>query len=373
MQSGNACFKHHRVIVKVETDEGISGAGEAPGLPGSVFETNLTIHKQIIPQTIGMDPFDLEGLLCRIRAVTPYAPHSHVNPALSAVEMALWDIIGKVCGQPLYKLMGGKVRHEVPVANYIYMYAVDNVRQMAHEADEHFQAGFRSFKLKIGRDPEEALEIVRAVREAVGPESKIRLDPNQAWSASYAVRMIRKLEQFQLEFVEQPVPRWDVGGLSEVRRKVDTPVCACELAWDHKDIFEIIRNRAADIINVDIHRAGGLSECKKQIHAAQVAGLPCGLHTSGSLGPGTAAALHLTASSVNMPLAIELIYDWFADDVIKNPFQMTAAMQVPELPGLGVELDEEKLKNYEVKEIAAGWTVRSVPVEIPSPPPRFWL
>ncbi|MFC1461797.1 mandelate racemase/muconate lactonizing enzyme family protein, partial [Verrucomicrobiota bacterium] len=226
---------------------------------------------------------------------------------------------------------------------------------------------------KIGRDPEEDMEIVRAVREAVGPKANIRIDPNQAWSSSYAVRMIRKLEEYRLEFVEQPVPRWDVEGLCAVRGKVDTPICACELAWDHKDIFEIIRNRAADIINVDIHRAGGILECKKQIHAAQIAGLPCGLHTSGSFGPGTAAALHLAASSVNMPLAIELIYDWFADDIITSPFQMTPTMKVPESPGLGVELDEEKLKRYMEKEITEGWTTRSTPVEIPIPPPRFWL
>ena len=205
--------KHHRVIVMLETDEGITGAGEAPGLPGSVFETELTIKQQIIPKIIGMDPFDLEALLCRVRAVTPYAPHSHVNPALSGVEIALWDIIGKATDQPLYKLLGGLARERIPIANYIYMYAAENVQKMAAEAQAHHQAGFRSFKLKIGRDPHEDLEILRAVCEAVGPESSIRIDPNQAWSASRAVRMIRKLQQYDLEFVEQPVPRWDIAGL----------------------------------------------------------------------------------------------------------------------------------------------------------------
>ena len=160
--------------------------------------------------------------------------------------------------------------------------------------------------------------------------------------------------------------------MKEVRGKVDVPICSCELAWDHKDVFEIIKHRIADIVNVDMHRAGGILECKKQLHAAQVAGLPCGLHTSGGFGPSTAAGLHIVASTPNMPLAIELIYDWFADDVITEPFVMTSSMNAPQTPGLGIDLDMGKLERYSVRDIEGGWTKSSVPIDIPVPPPRFW-
>lgn len=367
-------FKHHRVIVMVETDEGMTGAGEAPGIPGNVFETELVINTQIAPKIMNMDPFDIEPLISKIRAVTPYAPHSHINPALSGVEIALWDIIGKILKVPVYKLLGGAVRKEIPMANYIYMYSINNVKRMAEEAGRHYAAGYRNFKVKIGRDPKEDVQIVKAVREAIGPKSNLRVDPNQAWSSSYAVKMIKKLERFNLEFIEQPVPRWDTEGIKEVKSKVEVPICACELAWDHKDIFEIIRNRIADIINLDVHRCGGILECKKLAHAAEVAGFPCGLHTGGSLGPSTAAGLHIAASTSNIPLALDQIYDWFADDVIVKPFKMSALMKVPDGAGLGIELDLQKLEKYTVKKIKEGWVEReSVPIEIPFPPPRFWI
>jgi len=337
------------LIVRVETDEGAIGIGEAPvdiGFFGQTLEeVQAAIEDYLGPQIVGSDPFDREHLMHRIDV-------RGNSCAKSGIDLALHDLMGRALGVPVSDLIGGSHKERIPVAIEI---AGGPAEAMAEECLAFMDRGVRAFKPKIGGYPDADAERLRVIREAVGPDVSIRADANQGYTPKEAIHLCRLAEKHgvSLELLEQPVPAWDLQGMAHVRRSVDTLIEADESCFTIHDAMQIIRHEASDVLNIKIAKAGGLYNAKKIAAIAEAAGLQCVLGTAFGLGVKVAAKLHLAASTVEMVDAVEFTELGLHDVLLAPPHDTSlvlpledGSLPVPDGPGLGVELDEEKLRQY---------------------------
>ncbi len=329
------------LLVVVETDEGIVGYGEHDGL---FYETaDAFIHSELKPLLLGEDPTQIEFLNHKMEHF--FLWNSFAAYPISAIDMALYDIKGKKLGVPAYELLGGLYREKMEVTGLIHMHSTEEDVASAVRLKER---GYRVLKIKVGLNPYKDMERLAAIREAVGPKIPFRIDPNMAWSPRTAVRWIRKMEKFNLQWVEQPVPSWDKKGLLEVARAVDTPLSADESCMTVRDAMELAELGAVEVFNVYLTECGGITRAKQIVSIANVAGIACVIGTWGEGGVGQAAVLHLVASSQNFEHPSDSAIGLTADSFITEPFTFDsqACLSVPRKPGLGVELDSSKIKTY---------------------------
>jgi L-rhamnonate dehydratase len=330
----------NRLIVEITTDSGIKGLGET----FHMSFTEAVLKQNIKPLIIGEDPHDIEKINRKIEGMGFYHHQRAMTAALAAVNIALMDIIAKAAGQPLYKILGGKYRDPIAMIGYMF---IDQPEVMAQTAKGLIGEGFTTIKVKVGVDEQHDIESIAAVREAIGPAVQLRVDANQAWAIGTAKRQIQKLQKYDPQYVEQPTRLDDLIGMAELRRSVSVPIAACEAAYTTYDVMNIIRHGAADVINVDPHRAGGIWQAKKICAIAESACLPVNVHSGVELGISTAALLHIACSTPNILYAIDSHYHHQADDIITEPFRYEkGTIKVPEGPGLGVELDPAKVEKY---------------------------
>lgn len=332
------------VLLEVSTDEGITGLGEAVGFPS--VEIVESIIRTCRPRLLGQDPFNVERIMDLLYRAGGWQNFLNTgNIALGGIEMALWDIIGKACDKPLYQLFGGLFREKIP---YMYFLPRKGPEEMAEQAAEAVEEGFRTLYIKVGVDPEEDVQAVQAIRGAVGSGPKLRVDANEAWSPSMAISMIRKMEPYDLEFVEQPVHFRDFDGLAAVKRAVGIPIAANQTSWTQYDVLEIIKRQAADIILTDPHQLGGLYIFKKVAAMAEYAGMPIVKHSFCDLGVSANAAMHIMASTPNFTLANQAYVAFLSDDIIVGglPHYDGDCLTVSRKPGIGVELDPDKVERY---------------------------
>lgn len=352
-----------RLLVRVETADGTVGCGETICLLEFV-EPVLT--RTITPLAIGEDAFDIERLVRKVEGAGYYHHKRAMVAALAGFEMALWDIVGKKAGLPLYKLWGGAFRRAVPMIAYLMGSDLD---RLAAEAANYVAQGFGTIKLKIGIDEESDIEIVRVVREAVGPKVKIRADVNGAWTIGTGKRQLKKLEVYDLEYLEQPLPLEDLKGHAYLRRMTTIPIALDESAYTLQDVLSIIRHEAADVVLIDAHEAGGLQQARKAAAVCEAAGLPVTLHCGGELGISTAANLHLATTIPNLLLAVDSQYHNQTDDVIAESFTYhQGAMTAPAAPGVGVQLDSRKVERYRTAIIPSPYLDPKNPGRFPAKP-----
>ncbi len=329
-----------RLIVQVHTADGTIGVGETICLWEFV---EPVLARTIIPLALGADACDIEKLCRKIEGAGYYHHIRALVAALAGFEMALWDIVGKQAGMPLYKLWGGAYRNPIPMIAYLQS---KDPQQIAAESTQAVADGFDTIKVKIGMTPESDLEIVKAAR-AAAPQAKLRADVNGAWTIGTAKRMMRKLEQYDLEYVEQPLPLDDLSGHAYLRKLFSTPIALDESAYTMQDVLAIIRAEAADVILLDPHQAGGLLRCRKAAAVAESAGMPVTFHSGAELGISTAAYLHLAATIPNLMLAVDNQYHSIIADLIDAPHKLTSgSMPIPTGVGLGVTLNAQKLQQY---------------------------
>lgn len=345
-----------RIVLQLFTDTGIVGLGESICLLEFV---RPVLERTIIPLVIGEDPHNIERIYRRVEAAGYYHHKRAMVAALCGLEMACWDAVGKAAGQPLHKLWGGTYRSMVPLIRYLH---VKSPAEMAREAAEAAEQGYRTIKAKIGLDPEEDIAIVREIRAAIGPSVALRGDVNGAWTPGTARRQLAKLEPYDLEFVEQPLVHDDLLGHAALRRVTRVPIAIDEGAYTQTDVLNVIRAEAADVILLDPHESGGCWTARKSAAIAEAAGIAVGLHSGSEMGISEAAYLHLAASTPNMTLAIDTSYQTMIDDVITQKHQIVEGrMPVPTGPGLGVELDLDKLAHYRSDEIHDAYLDRERP------------
>lgn len=339
--SGGGSLGATHVLVKVVSDDGVEGIGEAAPLTAYSDESYGTIEHVIReflgPALLGKDPMDQEFIEHHLDMAIPR--HTF---AKAAVDMALYDLVGKALSLPAYKLLGGLYRRDVPQA---WSIGIAETEEMVKEAVHFVEMGFHAIKIKIGSDPEEDLKHLAAVREAIGPQVKLRVDANQGYRAGEALPILKKMEKYDLEYIEQPLPRWDIDGMAVLAAALDTPLLADESAFTPEDVINLVRHRAADIINIKVAKSG-LSKGKRMAAIAEAAGMACVVGSMIELGPGTAAGLHFAAATRNATHPSELVGPLlFKDDILERKIFSAEPRggywQVSDEPGLGIELQED--------------------------------
>jgi L-alanine-DL-glutamate epimerase-like enolase superfamily enzyme len=340
------------LLVKVHTDAELIGIGEVSCTPRWSGEDQVSaahfISTYFAPALIGEDPTAVDA------ATTKFASTVAANPfTKSGVEMALWDLRGKAEGQPVYKLLGGKVREFVPTKWSVSGIAPDKAAGIARFAVEQ---GFAKMKVKVGIDPESDLARVRAVRDAIGPHVKLGVDANGGWpSAAIAIDTAKRLrDAANIYFVEQPVPPGENDALAAVRAAVGLPLIADESVYTVQDARMLARDRAADVFSIYVGKAGGISPARAIAEFAQSAGLTCTVGSNLEMGVGSAAMTHLAIATTGIDAETypcDIIGPlYYEDDIVRNaPPIIPGSAGVNDLPGLGVELDEEKVERYRVR------------------------
>jgi L-alanine-DL-glutamate epimerase-like enolase superfamily enzyme len=332
------------VLVEVDTTDGITGYGvSTAGFPA---EGAVRLLHGIVPLLVGRSPFDIERALwdARFLGAFNHTPR-FAALTLAGVDMALWDIVGKASGQPVYRLLGGAFRDEV---DYFAFLQGDTVGELAEDAGAAVAAGYSVVYMKVGRGEATDLENVAAVREAIG-DVRLRVDANEAWDVATAIRMIHRLKPFGLEFVEQPTPARSLTALKQVKDAVSVPIAADQSVFSPEDVLEVCRTQAADVIVLSFHETGGLLPFKEAAGIAEAAGLSICLH--GQSSPGlTDCAQHQVALTIpNLTDGNQIMHQLLVEDLILRP-DLTprgGRLGLPELPGLGFELDWDAVERAE--------------------------
>ncbi|MFG1837612.1 mandelate racemase/muconate lactonizing enzyme family protein [Micromonospora sp. NPDC049175] len=330
------------VVELVDTD-GRSGFGEAPQVwqvtGASVAGARACVGELLGPRLIGRDPDDLVTRCADVqRAVAGN------EAAKAAVDVALHDLAARRLGVPLVRLLGGT---SLRVPTDVTLAAGDAV-DLAAAARQRQADGFGVLKVKVGTDASTDLDRVRAVRAAVGPGVRIRLDANQGWSPREAVRVIRGIEDagLDVELVEQPVPRWDLDGLAWVSDRVSVPILADEAVFGVRDLVEVIRRRAADLVNVKLAKCGGLHPARTLLDLASAHGLGTvvGSMMESQVGIGAAASL-VAAYGTTAVSDLDAAW-WLAWSPVQGGIRYDGATVVlPNAPGLGISgLAEAKVQ-----------------------------
>lgn len=320
-------------IARIDTDEGLIGWGEfnlnfLPGLSRAKLERDAQ-------WLLGRDPRNIEAFHrdCRLEWRLK-----------SGLEMALWDIAGKAAGVPVAVLLGGILRPEVELAACM---GIQSYEQAGEIARHYVEQGFTTLKTKAGSDMHEDLEMVRGVRDAVGDRLKLRIDPNRAYSPQQAAELAKRLEEYNLEYLEQPIPAEPLSDARWLRQQSKTPIALNESVTDPASVYQILKEDAAAFILPDTHCAGGMLPCVKIGHVCEAAGVPCIMHCGHDLGPKTAAMVHIAAALPSYSLANDSTYFGLKEDITVEPLPIVRGrIAVPDKPGLGIECDATKLDHY---------------------------
>jgi L-alanine-DL-glutamate epimerase-like enolase superfamily enzyme len=337
------------LLVRIHTDEDLAGLGEVSCTPGWSGEDQVTaahiINELLAPLLIDENPTEIERLTARIQRGVAANPFTK-----SALEMALWDILGKAAGLPVYRLLGGPVRAAVATKFSVSGQKPEKAAEIAAWA---VAQGFRTMKVKVGVEPEEDVARVRAVRAAVGPDIRLGVDANGGWSPRVAVQTIRRLYEYNIYFAEQPVPALDVAWMADVRAQVQVPVMADESVYTLQDAMAVVRAGAADVLSVYVGKGGGIGPARKVAAVAEAAGLTCTVGSNLELGVASAAMIHLAMATPGIgaeEFPCDILGPFFYEsDVLAEPLPITAGQAKPlERPGLGVELDDRKIERYRV-------------------------
>jgi muconate cycloisomerase len=347
MLGAGALCKIENIIVKLYTDEGVIGLGEAS--PWEVFGENskcvfTILNNYLIPAVIGMDPFAIEKIMYKMDKLLVGGTF-----AKAAIEMALFDIIGKSLQQPLYNLLGGLFREGVKMS---YSVSSQDLNTELKEISMHIEKGVNIFKVKTGvKNHSEDMERLNQIKKLLGDSAELRIDYNQAIVKENATKYCRQLEEFNPIFIEQPVSSWDIDGLAKITKAIGTPIVADESAFSYQDAMRIAKKEAADIISIKLMKSGGIRNALKIAAVAESANIPCysGLMWESSVG--LSAALHLALATKNISYGGDYYIPYFLmeNDIVINPHEFKNGEVRPNhKPGLGVELDDKAVEKFRI-------------------------
>ena len=369
MSAAGAQAARSALLVEVETDDGVTGIGEAGVGGGAPSVTRAVVEQLLKPMLVGEDPLLIERLWQKMFERTRAAGRRGVvMHAISGVDIALWDIAGKIAGLPLYRLFGAySDALEVYASGGFYQEGKD-VRALAAEAESYVAQGFRGMKMKIGRNPstqshlrgllahadkcvvtpEEDLARVEAVRKALGPHRKLMVDINCVWSPAVAIAMGKALEPFDLYWIEEPVATDDIEGSAAVAAALATPIAGYETETGLYGFRELVTRRAVDIVQPDLAWTGGFSEGRRIAALAHAHNLMVAPHAFGGAVLLT-ASLHFAASLPNA-LVVELDRNEnpLREALLKEPIKADrhGMVTLPTRPGLGIELDRAAVERW---------------------------
>jgi muconate cycloisomerase len=262
----------------------------------------------------------------------------YFSQAMTGIELSLWDAIGKAAGQPLHRILGGAVRDKIEYFGFVQG---DKAAELASHASALTEQGFSVLYVKIGRGEALDLDIVSSVRKAIG-ETRLRLDANEVWDIMTARRMFQKLKPFDPEFIEQPLP--GAGGaeaLAALRAVVDIPIAADQSVYTPEEVYDICRNRAADVIVLGLHETCGVVRFRKAAAIAEAANVRICLHGVFETGITTCAASQVASTLSNLDDGNQIMWQLLEEDLVQSPdlTPIAGALGVSDRPGLGFELN----------------------------------
>jgi len=330
----------------ITTDEGVTGLCPTWGPSPDVNVFALAIFK---PLVVGMDPFEVEKIWekcywTQLGSVRRGAPMR----ALSYIDIAIWDIIGKACKQPIHRLLGG---HRTKVAAYGSGININfTLEELVEQSRSFVKDGFKAVKMKIGRrDAEEILERVKAVRDAVGLKVALMVDANNGWSVQTAIKMARRLERYDVYWLEEPIIADDIEGYAKLCASTDVPIATGESHYTKYEFKELIERKAVDIVQADVTKVGGITEWMKVAAIAEAWGLPMAPHAISQIHTPLVAA-------IPNGLIVECIRGFVARKPLwRDPIiPKDGYVECIDKPGLGLEIDEAVVKEYRAKPVALG-------------------
>lgn len=351
------------IVVRLETDDGIVGWGEA--CSGADCASVNAALSAMAPFVVGRDPWDAEAIrhelffhgLWQFRSGTG-------NFAFAGIDMALWDLRAKSAGVPLYRLLGGRLQETV---NYFYYLARGTNDELAEQCSRGVRAGYTVFYLKVGLDDAADERMVRAVRDSIGPGRLLRIDANGAWTLPQARRMLERLMPLGIDFVEQPVSENPVRHMRELREVSPIPLCANEGLWSEPDAYARIVARQADIFCFSPFWVGSITAFHRLAHVAHLEGLQVCKHTHGELGIAATAAHHVLLALPNIVQGNQQTSNLLEEDITAHPLPIAAGPDwgAIEVPGLGIKIDPDALararERYERDGQFRPWTPAAEP------------
>jgi len=354
------------VLVKITDSDGRVGWGEAPALKdwggefGRYFGESALIVRSVIdnylaPAILGMELGNVAAVHRAMDAIIKGYPY-----AKAAVEFAFYDVTGKYLDVPVYTLLGGKLRDNIPITHSIGLISIEEARR---EVAQIVKEGIRTIKVKIGVDPQRDIAMVKAVREAVreaaGEGVEICVDANEGYETpGLAVQTVRQMDEARLKYVEQPV--MGIERVAQVAKRIDAPVMADESAWNAHDVLQILAAGDIQIVSIYTTKSGGLYKAMEVAAVCRAAGIICNVNGSIETGIGNLANVHLAAAAaaVTLPCVIpistpleaqngQIAGIYYKDDLLVEPLHFVdGAVKVPSGSGMGIAVDEEKIAQY---------------------------
>jgi D-galactarolactone cycloisomerase len=344
-------------LVRITAEEGTYGWGEGYG-PARVVEAGA---QYLSPFVVGQDPLHEATLWQTMyRRSLDYARRGVLVAAISAIDIALWDLKGKLLGQPVSVLLGGRRRDRVRVyaTGMYFTRGPDLAGRLAQEARVYVQQGFPAIKMKVGLGIQQDVDNVRAVREALGPDVALMVDANHAYDRREALSLSRAIEPLDIGWFEEPLSPEDYEGYAELRQRTDIPIAAGECEYLCAGFRHLISNHCVDVAQPDICAAGGLTEVRRIVALANAFGINVTPHCWGT-GIAFAAALHLASTLDVLPgrlmaaeplLEMDRSENLLRDDLTVPRFRVQdGRVSVPTVPGLGVDVDARLLAKYRVQ------------------------
>ena len=335
------------ILVCVHTDSGVTGYGESMGAPA--LRSTQILLEEAGRLCVGRSLYDINEML-RQAYQHIFVARNCSSPrfgglVLAGLDMALWDAAGKACGRAVHELLGGAVRDHI---QYFGFPQGDTAEQLALEARQWADRGCDVIYAKIGRDPKLDLEIAARIRTAIG-DRRLRLDANEAWDVLTAQRMIRSLAAFNVEFIEQPTSSNSLAALRQVKATSSIPIAADQLVFTPEEVYAVCEQRAADLIVLGLHEAGGFDRFRKAAAIAEVAGLNVCLHGLYETGITTCASNQVGATLLNLDDGNQYMNHFLAEDIVGSPELTLRNGKLPVLsgPGLGFELNWDAVHRAE--------------------------
>ena len=334
------------ILVEVETDEGLSGFGECIGTPSAAaIEAHLKLAANVC---IGHSPFENKRLMRDayqklFQAFGTCSAPRHAGQVFAGLEMALWDVMGKTTNRAAHELLGGAMRDEI---QYFGFPQGETPEEVAAQAKELATDGHDVIYVKVGRGDAIDLSIIEQVRTAIGPDKRLRLDPNEKWGPLEASRMIRKLSAFDVEFVEQPTDCESLSALAQVHAASPVAIAADQLVFTPYDVFDVCRHRAADLIVLGLHETGGIGRFCQAAGIAAAAGINICTHGVCETGITTCATNQAAATIANLDDGNQYMHHFLKWDIIEKPDLTLRNGKLPVLsgPGLGFALDWDAVR-----------------------------
>lgn len=345
------------LLLEIITEDGISGFGEAFG---NAFINKAVIDNVYAGKILGQNIFDSEKIWDELyNALRDNGQKGSCIEALSAVDNALWDLKGKYTHLPVYRLMGGARREKItPYATGLYHSRSATLeKDLVEEAVSYAEAGFRGIKMKIGFGVEDDINMVREVRRAIGDDVELMVDPNHAYNAMTAIKLAKNIEEYNIGWIEEPVPPEDIGGYQQVKAATSIPISGGEAEFTHYGFKRFIDARAADILQPDCSITGGLTAFQKIVTLAKIENIQCYPHVWGS-GVAVAVGLNAAFAMPDFPEALVPAPVYFELDRTPNIFReevnlnklkiVDGYIDLPEFEGLGVEINRDLIKKYQI-------------------------